>query len=58
MRGSVMTAKIYLEHKLVKKMPLSKDRKIRNSQIKEICKEYELKNKPCYVDITGGDIKR
>jgi len=53
-----MTAKIYLENKLVKKMPLSKDRKTRNSQIKEICKEYELKNQPCYVDITGGDIKR
>lgn len=58
MRGSVMTAKIYLENKLVKKIPLSKDRKTRNLQIKEICKEYELLNQPCYVDITGGDIKR
>lgn len=53
-----MTAKIYLENKLVKKIPLSKDRKTRNSQIKEICKEYELKNKPCYVDIVGADIKQ
>ena len=53
-----MTAKIYLENKLVKKIPLSKDRKTRNSQIKAICKEYELKNQSCYVEICGGDIKQ
>ena len=53
-----MTAKIYLENKLVKKMPISKDRKTRNNQIKSICKEYELLNQPCYVDIVGVDIKQ
>lgn len=53
-----MTATIYLNGVKEKKIPLSKDRKTRNDQIKNICKEYEKLNKPCYVEITGADIKQ
>ena len=58
MRGTYMKAIIYINGKEVQKISLPKQRKERNNQIKAICKEYELKNQPCYVDITGGDIKR
>ena len=53
-----MTAAIYLNGQEVEKVRLSKVRKERNLQIKNICKTYENKNQPCFVDITGGDIKQ
>lgn len=53
-----MTATIYTNGIITETVRLSKDRKKRNTQIKNICKTYELKNKPCYVEITGGDIKQ
>ena len=53
-----MTATIYINGQQVEKVRLSKVRKDRNTQIKNICKTYEKKNLPCYVDITGGDIKQ
>ena len=49
-----MTATIYINGEIVEKVRLSKVRKDRNTQIKNICKTYEKKNLPCYVDITGG----
>jgi len=53
-----MTATVYLNGTIVEKIRLSKDRKSRNTQIKNICRTYELKNKPCYVEITGADIRQ
>ena len=53
-----MKAIVYINGKEVKKIPLPKQRKERNNQIKAICKQYELLNQPCYVDITGGDIRQ
>ena len=53
-----MNATIYIneEHKEV--IRLSKDRKTRNAQIKQICKGLENRRSVCYVDIKGGDIKQ
>lgn len=53
-----MTATIYLNGTKAEKVRLSKDRKTRNAQIKQICKQYELLNQPCYVEICGGDIRQ
>jgi len=53
-----MTATVFINNKIEEKIRLSKDRKKRNTQIKNICKTYELKNKPCYVEITGADIRQ
>ena len=58
MRGNNMTAIIYVEGKVAETVRLSKDRKSRNTQIKNICKVYENKNVPCFVDIKGGDIRQ
>lgn len=53
-----MKATIYINQTVVETVRLSKDRKKRNTQIKNICKTYERKNKPCFVDITGADIRQ
>lgn len=58
MRNTNMTATVYVNGIIEEAVRLSKDRKTRNTQIKNICKTYELKNKPCYVEITGGDIRQ
>ncbi len=53
-----MTATVFINGIKDEKVRLSKVRKNRNIQIKNICKTYQLKGKPCYVEITGGDIKQ
>jgi hypothetical protein len=53
-----MTATIYINNEVIEIVRLSKDRKSRNTQIKNICKTYERKGLPCYVDIKVGDIKQ
>lgn len=58
MRGENMTATVFILGEKADKISLSKDRKTRNLQIRNICKAYQKKNEPCYVDITGGDIKQ
>ena len=58
MRGVDMTAIIYVNNQVVETVRLSKDRKSRNTQIKNICKVYENKNVHCFVDIKGGDIRQ
>ena len=53
-----MTATIYINGQQVQKVRLPKVRKERNLQIKNICKELEKKNLPCYIDVRGGDIRQ
>ena len=53
-----MKAIVYINGKEVQKISLPKQRKERNKQIKAICKQHELLNQPCYVDIVGADIKQ
>lgn len=53
-----MTATVYTNNTLTETIRLSKDRKTRNLQIGNICKTYERKNVPCYIDIKGGDIRQ
>lgn len=58
MRGKDMNATIYINGERRYAIRLPKDRKTRNSQIKQICKDLENMRSACYVDIKGGDIKQ
>jgi hypothetical protein len=53
-----MNATIYINEERRYVIRLSKDRKTRNAQIKQICKDLENMHAVCYVDIKGGDIKQ
>ena len=53
-----MNATIYINGQQVQKVRLSKVRKERNLQIKNLYRQYEKKNLPCYIDVRGGDIKQ
>lgn len=58
MRGKNMTATVYSNGQQIEKIRLSKVKKDRMTQIRNIYKTYEKKRIPCYIDITGGDIKQ
>jgi len=53
-----MNATIYINGERKEVIRLPKDRKTRNAQIKQICKDLENMRYACYVDIKGGDIKQ